>query len=328
VVYMMLPQKDMQEFFSQEVDEKINESTFSLTSKERRIFDVSSEIIDNDCLDIGFVCRSMVSASMPHSKIRGNQYKRKSQNFTLEIVGSEAAGGVPYGVYPRLILSWITTEVVKSGNREITFGNSLSDFMKTLGLQVTGGKWGTITRFKEQLKRLFSSHISFTYEDKSSGQWIRVNMNIADKAHILWDPESPNDIDVFKSQVTLGEVFFEEIRKTPIPVDIRAINALKDSSLALDIYFWLTYRLSYLNVPIELSFEKLQMQFGSGYEDTKQGRYDFKRKFLIQLKHVLTIYPKANVKILEKGLKISPSPTHVPKKSFNKVKKGALLSSL
>jgi hypothetical protein len=186
--------------------------------------------------------------------------------------------------------------------------------MKKLGLQVTGGRWGTVSRFKDQLKRLFAAQISFTYEDKKKGQWVRANMNIADKASIFWNPEHPDRIDLFKSQILLGEIFYEEIKKSPIPVDIRAINGLKDSSLALDIYFWLTYRLSYLNSTIDLSYEQLQMQFGAGYEDTRQGRYEFKRKFNIQLKKVLTIYPKAKVKILEDGIKISRSNPHISKK--------------
>ena len=63
-------------------------------------------------------------------------------------------------------------------------GDSLSAFMKSLGLSVTGGRWGTITRFKDQLKRLFSAHITFTYQDKAQGKWITANINIADRADI------------------------------------------------------------------------------------------------------------------------------------------------
>ena len=293
-----------------------SKTEFYITQRQKKILDIAADIMENDPIDIGFVCRSMVSASMPHSRVKGDKYRRKSHNFTLEITGNDEAGGVPYGTYPRLILSWIASEVVRSGKREITLGHSLSEFMKKLGLQVTGGRWGTVSRFKDQLKRLFSAQISFTYEDKKKGQWVRANMNIADKASIFWNPEHPDRIDLFKSQILLGEIFYEEIKKSPIPVDIRAINGLKDSSLALDIYFWLTYRLSYLNSTIDLSYEQLQMQFGAGYEDTRQGRYEFKRKFNIQLKKVLTIYPKAKVKILEDGIKISRSNPHISKKNF------------
>ncbi|MFO0524655.1 MAG: replication protein RepA [Alphaproteobacteria bacterium] len=290
----------------------------SLLSKRNiRLIEIAEEIALNGPTDIGFVCRSMVSASMPHSKPIGFQYKRSSNNFTIAIVGNEAAGGIPYGTYPRLILSWLASEIVRTGSREIILGQSLSDFMKRLGLSVTGGRWGTINRFRDQLRKLFAAHISFSYEDRKLGKWIHASMNIADSSQIFWDPKNPNQIDLFKSKVVVGESFFNEILKSPIPVDIRAINALKESSLALDIYFWATYRMSYLSSPIDLSFDKLQMQFGAGYNDTRQGKYEFKRKFLVQLKKVMTLYPKAKISITEGGLKLYPSPSHVSKKSVS-----------
>ena len=136
---------------------------------------------------------------------------------------------------------------------------------------------------------------------------------IADKTELFWNPAKVDQMDAFKSKIFLSEFFYEEILKAPIPIDIRAINALKDSSLALDIYFWLTYRLSYLKNPLELSFDNLQIQFGGDYSNTAQGRYEFKRKFIIQLKKVLTIYQDAKIKVHEDGLSIRPSCTHIAK---------------
>ena len=131
--------------------------------------------------------------------------------------------------------------------------------MKKLGLLIIGVRWGNVSRFKEQLKRIFSSYISFSYQDKRVGKWMVSNMNITDHAQIFWSPTQPNRIDLFKSKIIVGTSFYNEIIKAPIPVDIRAINALKESSLALDIYFWLTYRMSYLSVPTEVTFDRLQM---------------------------------------------------------------------
>jgi len=284
-----------------------------LSFADKKLLGRAAEISAGSFSEVGFVCRSMVSASMPHSKVAGTQYKRGYNNFTLTIMGNEEAGGIPYGTYPRLILCWLTSEIVKTQSREIFLGQSLSEFMNKLGLRVTGGRWGTISRFREQMKRLFSSHITFSYEDKNKGQWLNVNMNIADKTHIFWDPKQPNQLDLFKSKVFVGQEFYEEIKKTPVPINIAAINALKNSSLALDIYFWISYRLGYLSKPIEISFLSLQMQFGSGYKNTPKGLYEFKRKFLQQLKKVLVIYPEAKIGIKDTGILISPSAPHVSK---------------
>lgn len=268
----------------------------------------------NKSEEIGFVFRSMVFASLPHSKPKKMNYTRTSNNFIISIIGNEEAGGVPYGTYPRIILSWIASEIVKKKSREIVLGKSLSNFMKNLGLLVSGGKYGTINRFKNQLKRIFSSYISFTYQDSLQNKWVTSNINIADYAQIFWTSSSNYNIDSFNSKIIIGESFYKEVIKAPIPVDIQAINFLKESSLALDIYFWLTYRMSYLNNPIEITFNRLQIQFGVGYRDTSQGKYEFKRKFLTQLKKVIVIYPKAKLKIGTNSIFLYPSPTHVLKK--------------
>ena len=283
------------------------------STNQLKFINVAGSIAQDQPDNIGFICRTMVAASMPHSKVTSLQYKRTNNNFTLSIIGNEEAGGIPYGTYPRLILSWLSTEVVRTRSREIVLGQSLSSFMRELGLGVSGGKWGTICRFREQLKRLFTSHITFTYHDKIQGRWVSTNLNIADKTELFWNPTKIDQVDVFKSKIFLSEFFYEEILKAPIPIDIRAINALKDSSLALDVYFWLTYRLSYLKNPLELSFDSLQTQFGGDYSNTAQGKYEFKRKFIVQLKKVLAIYQNAKIKIHENGLSIRPSHAHIVK---------------
>lgn len=263
--------------------------------------------------ELGFVCRSMILASMPHSKVKGEVFSRSTKDFTLKIVGNDLAGGVPYGTYPRLILSWVASEVVKTKDREIILGQSLSDFMKKLGLSVTGGRWGTISRFKQQLKMIFSSSFSVTCLNKELQyyQFKEAGIRITDSADIYWDPMNPEQVNLFKSKVILSEKFFEEITNTPIPVDVNAINHLKDSSLALDIYFWLTYRMFNVRKDTNISFEQLFLQFGPGYKNNKHGRYEFKRQFIKQLKKVLEIYQEAKVSESNKGIILSPSPTHI-----------------
>lgn len=85
------------------------------------------------------------------------------------------------------------------------------------------------------------------------------------------------------SYLVLSEKFYALLTNHPVPVDLRDIQVLKGSALALDIYCWLVYRLSYLKHPTTIPWELLQMQFGGEYADTKQGRYEFKRTFQTQL---------------------------------------------
>ena len=96
---------------------------------------------------------------------------------------------------------------------------------------------------------------------------------------------------------------------------MRAIRVLRQSPLALDIYVWLTYRMSYLSKRTIIPWVALAGQFGSGYSMNEQGLRDFRRAFLRELKHVLVIYPKAKVSDGKTGLVLYPSPTHVALKT-------------
>ena len=92
--------------------------------------------LDADAL--GFMARAMVQATLPHSKVEGNEFTRKNGNYSLTIL-SPSAIGLPYGSVPRLLLAWVTTEAVKTQSRELELGDSLSGFMRELDLVPTGG---------------------------------------------------------------------------------------------------------------------------------------------------------------------------------------------
>ena len=70
-----------------------------------------------------------------------------------------------------------------------------------------------------------------------------------------------------RSESLIGSawVFFEEITRSAVPVDLRAIRHLQRSPLAIDLYVWLTYRMSYLRTPTVVPWEGLQGQFGADY---------------------------------------------------------------
>jgi hypothetical protein len=106
----------------------------------------------------------------------------------------------------------------------------------------------------------------------------------------------------------LSERFFESVISAPVPVDMRAIKALRGSPLRLDIYTWLTHRMSYLRRSTTVPWQALAVQFGGDYAQLRQ----FKAVFLKQLEKVRAVYPFANVHQAEQGLLLLPSRTHVP----------------
>ena len=261
-----------------------------------------------DAGSIGFISRALTQATLPHRPIVGNEFTRRNGNFTLSIM-SPSIIGLPYGIIPRLLVSWVTSEAVRVHSPELELGPSLSYFMRELGLASTGGRWGSVTRLREQMVRLFASSVTCIYEDKhKTGIY---GVKIVSEANLWWDPKSPDQIPLWKSTLKLGADFYKEIINNPIPIDMRALKALRRSPMALDIYCWLTYRMSYLRKPAEIPWPALEMQFGADYGRT----IDFKVNFLKQLQAVLVVYPEAKVEEGNRGLLLKPSKPHIAQAS-------------
>lgn len=254
---------------------------------------------------IGYMARALTQATMPHKATAENTFMRENGGFSLAMLAHPKVG-LPYGSVPRLLVAWVTTEAVRTRSPVLELGPSLSSFMAELGLAPTGGRWGSITRLKSQMERLFSASVSCIYkDDEKTGIY---NAHIVDEARLWWDPKAPDQVPLWRSTIALGNKFYEEAIANPVPVDMRALKVLKRSPLALDIYCWLTYRVSYLRKPTVIPWGALQMQFGSDYKLTRQ----FKAKFLEQLRAVQVVYRSVNAEEMAHGLLLKPSKTHIP----------------
>lgn len=259
---------------------------------------------------LGFMARAMVQATMPHRRVAGNEFTRTNGAFSLTMLAPSKIG-LPYGSIPRLVTGFLTTEAVRTKERHIVLGSSLSRFMAELDLAPTGGRWGTIPRLRDQMTRLFACSISCTY---SSGSAFGLeNVNIADKATLWWTPRQPDQGTLWESTVVLSERFFTEITENPVPIDLRALRALKRSPMALDAYLWLTYRMSYVRGRTAIPWGALQLQFGADYPASDQGRRDFKKAFVRALGKVAVVYPAARLDTTADSLVLLPSRPHVCK---------------
>lgn len=260
---------------------------------------------------LGFMARAMVQATMPHSRVDGNEFIRTNGAYTLSMLAPSRIG-LPYGSIPRLLIGYLTTEAVQQKSREIVLGSSLSRFMAELGLTATGGRWGSIPRLRDQMARLMACSISCTWQNDHA--LALENINIADSANLWWKPQAPAQAALWESSVTLSEKFFRECTENPIPIDLRALKALKRSPMALDIYVWLAYRLSFLRTNTSIPWAALQLQFGADYATTPQGRRNFKKKFLQALAKVHLVYPEARLDTDTYNLILKPSRLHIRRK--------------
>lgn len=257
---------------------------------------------------LGYMAKTLVQAAMPHSDPKSNEFVRRNGSYTLTMLAPSSIG-LPYGSIPRIIMAWITTEAIKTKSQEIYLGENLSRFLHRTGFNRTGGKRGDIARVKEQIGRLLQTHISCVYHDSETR--LVKNIQAVSQARTWFTAQTDG---LWHTDLVLNTDFFNDIVTNPIPVDMGVIQALKNSSLAIDIYCWLTYRMYTLKRDTLIPWDKLFLQFGTGYADTPSGRYAFKKKFNEQLKKVLLMYSKANVGHDEKGLLLSRSATHITTK--------------
>ena len=157
------------------------------------------------------MARMLALCSLPRTD-QGQQkeYKRLNGPFTLYMI---AGGGnkLPYGNFPRLLLAWVCTEAVRTQSRVLILGDSLSAFMRAVGVYNTGG--AVRSRLQDQMRRLFNSYVQLVYQDEHGEA--SVNSLVADRTEFWWNPKRPDDRTLWASKIELGEKFFEEIIRRP-----------------------------------------------------------------------------------------------------------------
>ena len=245
--------------------------------------------------DLGFMARMMTLCSLPRTN-PGNQhrYVRRNGPYTL-VMSATGLHKLPFGNLPRLILAWLCTEAVRTQSRELVLGRSLAEFMRTLGIyHNSGGRGGVQTRLRNQMNRLFGCTVSLIYEDESG--FVRVTSSVADKQEFWWSNHKPDELSLWESKIELGEKFFNEIIRHPVPLDMNTLTALKRSTLGLDLYLWLVYRTFALRAPQRLTWKQLYQQFGAhpAQASDKFTVHAFRYKVLRELKKIKLAWPALN----------------------------------
>ena len=185
--------------------------------------------------DLGFMARLMALCSLPRTN-PGNrkEYVRRNGPYAL-VMSAGGLNKLPFGNIPRLLLAWLCTETVRTQSRELILGASLSEFMRKLDIiSTSGGIRGERTRLRNQMKRLFGCTVSLIYED--SAGFTRVSSLVADKHEFWWDPKRPDQPALWESKIELGEKFFQEIIRHPVPLDMNTLKGIVTLSALISIW--------------------------------------------------------------------------------------------
>ena len=242
--------------------------------------------------DLGFMGRTMALCSLPRTNPDNRlQYKRVNGPYTL-IMTATGNYKLPFGNLPRLLMAWVSTEAVRTQSRVLVLGDSLAEFMRTLGIYSSSG--GTQTRLRNQIDRLFNASVRLTYEDERGAA--SASSLVADRTEFWWDERKPDEYSLWDSKIRLGEDLFNEIIQHPVPLDINTLTALKRSALGLDLYLWLVYRTFPIRAPQRITWRQVYRQFGL-HPDKASDRVtvrNFQRKVLSELKKIKLAWPELN----------------------------------
>jgi hypothetical protein len=285
-----------------------------------KLLDAAVEIRQSpEAVERAYMARQLVQCTLPHSD-PGNVpvWSRANGSLTLTVRPDfdrkTHKALYPYGSIPRLLLFWLVTEATQKKSRHIRLGNSLDSFMREIGLspRTGGGKRSDAKRLHLQMRALFRAIISFE-DSRGDGERWR-DMQVGPEGQFWWDPVRSHQDNLWESWVELGEKFYEAITAAPVPVDTRALRALKRSPLALDMYALVAYeafRASRKRESRCIPWEGLHGQMGAEYAQLR----DFKIKVKLALKKIQLVYPALKVETTGDALIVHPSPTAIASKA-------------
>lgn len=217
--------------------------------------------------------------------------------------------GLPYGSFPRIVLAFFTSEVVLKRSPEIELGNSVREWFSRMGIPCSGGPRGTMALVKQQLTRLLHAKISI----EENGAQPHVGQFLLAEGHrdgpSAWWSDTSHQFALWQPRILLSPTFFTILRDRAVPVNLRAMTALSQSPLAMDLYVWASYRADVLREkPVLVPWGALYQQFGSDCYLHK-----FQENFRRALSRVLVVYPELKAKAVRSGIELQAFNSSVPR---------------
>ena len=293
-----------------------NDNEQQLTKQQQKLLSVAADIATNKPSnnDMAFTHSIFCQVGLPRTKTDEREFMRKSGEAWLVVQAGwldEGQGPVlqplPYGAMPRLALAWLSSYAVRKKTREIPIGHSASEFLRLMGMDNQGNRYKTL---RQQMHALAACRLQLGFKGRTfNGQpveqfdaWVKNN--------------DDGQLTLWPGVMTLSDSYYQGLIESAVPLDNRALHALKGSALALDIYTWLAHRLHRIEgKPVRLYWANLREQFAQEYIG-KDPDKDFKKKFIPALKNVMAVYPKARVVQVKGGILLYPSAPPIPFKDY------------
>jgi len=279
---------------------------------DRRIVEAAAGYMSAEESEVGFLYSGWAQSALPHKKLADDaNWQVHTDHVSLvvqpgvrpSLTGDAIPVGVPYGSRARLIILYLQSEALKTHSREVELGKTLHAWLRRLEIPI-GGK--SMAAVKDQAERISRCRMSF--QVKQGTRTGLVNQSILDTAMFIEDDSTQGSLFIEKAK--LSEMFFEQLKKHPVPIEENAIAMIANNSMAIDVYCWLAYRLHSLSVPKLVTWKALHAQFGRGLARLDHFRWYFTQNVNL----ALAVYPDAKVNVDSRGLVLNPSrPPVAPK---------------
>src|SRR3954471_23519496 len=118
--------------------------------EKKALVDIAAEVMGDEDGRIGITYTGFCLTALPHKRLPDDQVWDKMGHRVRLLVepgrivhgkGQPKLVGVPYGARARMILLYLQTQAIRTGNREVELGRSMRDWLGRMGLS-WGGETG------------------------------------------------------------------------------------------------------------------------------------------------------------------------------------------
>lgn len=287
----------------------------ALTRNQQRLINARDQILNERPDRNDFLHTVMCQVGMPRKATEARTFERTSGRISVQLEAGKLWNGkewvqqpLPYGTTPRLVMVHVSSEAIRTQSRRVDVGDSMRQILLKLGMGDNGGPRGGYTSVRKQVEALAACRLTIRMQDH--GKVVTVDAKPIRKFE-AWLHQDGSQQTLWPGVMELHPDFYETLTNHAVPLDYRALSALRHSALALDIYTWLAHRLCRIDKPagVMLSWQNLRDQFGQEYAESR----DFKREFRDVLRQVSVVYPDARIEEIDGGIRLYESPPPIPK---------------
>lgn len=305
------------------------ESRLAALTPIRRRQEAVREVISNEQLTpdaLRYTHSVLALCGLPYRRLPEGETEFERKNGKMGVVvqagklrspdGARIQQPVPFGPKARLIMAHLSSEAVRTNSPTVEIADTLSGFMRDLGIEPRGGARGTIQPFKEQVNALAACRIEMSAWD---GKRSRQVDEKPFKTFEVWFPTDPDQRMLWSTTLTFSDAFFQDLKSHAMPVNVHVLRHLANSARKLDLYFWINYRLNSIETRLTVPWAALLNQFGDGFVRERA----FRSQLADELKDLKELFPKLPLTLSEAGITLEPaSPTVLGIPSLRLLRKG------